>query len=130
MSPSRTFGGVTRYRWFESGSLQGRVCEPSVPRSSRCRSWRPTIRVTLRSPDHSADGSLTVVVYRAFRDLLCRGTLSAGGTVEGQHFRVSVPGMFYEGSRASSTAIAPITRTALPDPPPSINVIRCALTSS
>jgi hypothetical protein len=50
--------------------------------------------------------------------------------VEGQHFRVSVPGMFYEGSRASSIAIAPITRMALPDPPPSINVIRCALTSS
>jgi hypothetical protein len=25
MSPSRTFGGVTRYRWFESGSLQRRV---------------------------------------------------------------------------------------------------------
>src|SRR6516162_3389025 len=24
-SPSRTFGGVTRYRWFESGSLQRRV---------------------------------------------------------------------------------------------------------
>ena len=25
MSPSRTLGGVTRYRWFESGSLQRRV---------------------------------------------------------------------------------------------------------
>src|SRR5580704_10516687 len=29
---------LMRDRWFESGSLQGRVCEPSVPESPRLRS--------------------------------------------------------------------------------------------
>ena len=36
---------LTRDRWFESGSLQGRVCEPSVPESPR-----------LRSPHQNPDG--------------------------------------------------------------------------
>jgi len=51
MRPSRTFGGVTRYRWFESGSLQRRVhCEPDFrgasDRTSRCSSpkrWRQCV---------------------------------------------------------------------------------------
>jgi hypothetical protein len=36
--PSRTFGGVTRYGWFESGFLQQRVCKLSVPHESSCGS--------------------------------------------------------------------------------------------
>ena len=31
MSRSRNLDRMTRYQWFESGFLQGRVCELSVP---------------------------------------------------------------------------------------------------
>src|SRR5712671_6807143 len=46
---------LTRDRWLESGSLQGRVCEPSVPESPR-----------LRSPAAGAG-----LCQRAFCDSIC-----------------------------------------------------------
>jgi hypothetical protein len=41
MSRSRNVGGVARYRRFESGFLQRRVCKPSVPREIDLPSFTP-----------------------------------------------------------------------------------------
>jgi hypothetical protein len=47
MNPSRTLGGVTRYRWFESGSLQRRVSLTREPAFRRAR--RASRRGRIRS---------------------------------------------------------------------------------